>query len=97
MDTWKLVASGRVQGVGFRWSVQTCAQELGLNGTVINNPDATVTITLQAEKAKIDEFIAKLPNFISPFAKIENIKIQKLPRVEKMHGFSCIILKLTRK
>lgn len=87
MQTWKLTASGTVQGVGFRWSVQNCAQDLEINGTVKNNPDSTVTIILQANKEQVDEFIKKLPDFISPFAKIKDINITELAGVEKLHGF----------
>ncbi|KRL90990.1 acylphosphatase [Lactobacillus kalixensis] len=87
MQTWKLIASGIVQGVGFRWSVQNCAQNLGINGTVRNNSDSTVTIILQADRDTLDKFVKKLPDFISPFAKIADINITKLSGVEKMHGF----------
>lgn len=87
LPTWQLDVSGRVQGVGFRWSVQTYAQELGLNGTVRNNPDSTVTIQLQASKKQVDNFIKNLPNKLSDFAQIKDIQIKKLAKVEKMHGF----------
>ncbi|GAA3626718.1 acylphosphatase [Lactobacillus hamsteri] len=87
METWKLTASGTVQGVGFRWSVLNYAQSLGLSGTVKNNPDMTVTIMLQATKDQVTEFINNLPDNISPFAHIENIDVEKLSKVDKMHGF----------
>lgn len=84
---WRLTAYGVVQGVGFRWSVQTLAQNLGLNGTVRNNIDGTVTIELQASKEDIDNFEAQLPHNISSFARIDKIKTEKLAKVEQMHGF----------
>lgn len=87
VETWKLVAHGQVQGVGFRWSVQTLAQDLNINGTVRNNADMTVTIMLQADTDKVNNFIEKLPNSLSPFAHIEKIDKEKLAGVEKMHGF----------
>ncbi|ARD06545.1 acylphosphatase [Lactobacillus amylolyticus] len=87
METWKLVVSGLVQGVGFRWSVLNYAQSLGINGTVKNNADSTVTIILQADKQTVNSFIQNLPKHISPFAKIENIQAEELPGVEKMHDF----------
>lgn len=86
-ETWKLTVHGVVQGVGFRWSVQNVAQELHLNGTVRNNPDMTVTITLQASQAEVDDFIRELPRRMSSFAQIEKIDKEKLAGVEKMHGF----------
>ncbi|RVU70081.1 MULTISPECIES: acylphosphatase [Lactobacillus] len=87
METWKLIAHGTVQGVGFRWSVQNLAQALGINGTVRNNPDMTVTIMLQSSLDEVNHFIAELPKNVSPFAKITQISKEKLTGVEKMHGF----------
>ncbi len=34
METRKLVVSGLVQGVGFRWSTQNLANQMGIPGTV---------------------------------------------------------------
>ena len=87
MKTWKIIVSGRVQGVGFRWSVMNYAQSLGLNGTVKNNPDMTVTIMLQASKQEATHFLKELPDHLSPFAHIDNFDIEMLPEVDKMHGF----------
>ncbi len=55
----KMIASGRVQGVGFRWSVQYLAMEIGdITGRVWNNEDGTVTILAQSENAeKLSHFI----------------------------------------
>lgn len=43
-------ASGRVQGVGFRYFVQTNAQILGVTGWVKNMEDGTVTMEMQGTK-----------------------------------------------
>ena len=50
MQKVKMIAQGRVQGVGFRWGVYTLALELGgITGRVWNNDDGTVEILAQAE------------------------------------------------
>ncbi len=36
--------TGRVQGVGFRWYVRRVAHEMGLWGSVRNEPDGSVTV-----------------------------------------------------
>lgn len=86
-ETWQLTVSGIVQGVGFRWSVLNLAQQMKINGSVKNNNDLTVTITLQAGLETVNQFCSELPRNISQFAKISNIKKEKLTNVAKMSGF----------
>lgn len=89
-EAWKLTVFGTVQGVGFRWSVQTLAQDMHLKGTVKNNPDSTVTIILQASKKEVDRFMDRLPNHISQFAHIRHIVPKYMGEVEQMHGFHVV-------
>ena len=73
METRKLVVSGLVQGVGFRWSTQMLANKMGIPGTVRNNSDGTVTIYIQGEPSELDHFIEKLPSadfaFVAAYAR----------------------------
>lgn len=39
--------TGQVQGVGFRWTNRSIAQELGCTGWVRNEPDGSVTMEIQ--------------------------------------------------
>lgn len=87
VETWNLTVSGTVQGVGFRWSVLSLAQKMGFTGSVCNNRDQTVTITLQASLADVNRFCTELPKNISPYARISTIKKEKLTNVGKMSGF----------
>lgn len=86
METRKLIVSGLVQGVGFRWSTQNLANQMNIPGTVKNNADGTVTIYLQGDSDTLDRFIEKLPS-ASGFAHIKNIVQESVPAVEKMHDF----------
>ena len=45
---------GRVQGVGFRYTVMQAAKALGLTGWVRNEYDGTVTTELQGDGASIE-------------------------------------------
>ncbi len=40
----RYLVTGLVQGVGFRWTAQRVARQLGVTGTVRNLPDGTVEI-----------------------------------------------------
>ena len=53
----RLVARGRVQGVGFRWYVYNEANKLGINGYVRNMANGDVEVFAEGDKQKIEELI----------------------------------------
>ncbi|MFI3059414.1 acylphosphatase [Streptococcus suis] len=73
----KMIASGRVQGVGFRWSVQFLAVEIGdIYGRVWNNDDGTVTILAQSDNAeKLSHFIHEIRKRPSRMAKVTYLDV----------------------
>ena len=52
----RLVVSGFVQGVGFRWSTARLARSLGVRGTVRNRPDGTVEIQALSTPEVLERF-----------------------------------------
>jgi acylphosphatase len=50
----RLIVSGRVQGVGFRWWTRGQARRLGLRGWARNRSDGTVEILAIGPQAAID-------------------------------------------
>lgn len=51
---------GQVQGVGFRWTSQGVARELGLTGWVRNEPDGTVTAEIQGAPSHVGAFFPRM-------------------------------------
>lgn len=49
--------SGRVQGVGFRYSAVHKARELGITGYVKNMYDGTVFIEAEGDRVSLDHFL----------------------------------------
>ena len=47
---------GRVQGVGFRYAVKRTAAGFEVTGTVRNEPDGRVELTVEGTKAELEEF-----------------------------------------
>ncbi|NHO64155.1 acylphosphatase [Aestuariicella hydrocarbonica] len=47
--------SGRVQGVGFRYFVQQCAQRAGLTGYARNLQDGRVEVLLQGPSVRVSQ------------------------------------------
>jgi acylphosphatase len=57
--------TGRVQGIGFRYTARDIASELGVFGWVKNLPDGRVELTAEAEEAVLKEFLEKINQYFS--------------------------------
>ncbi|MDO4680201.1 MAG: acylphosphatase [Aerococcus sp.] len=68
--------NGRVQGVGFRFTVMMVAQRLDLTGTVKNEQNGSVTVVLNATENEATHFIESLKDEVRRgFAVISTIDI----------------------
>ena len=56
----RFVVRGRVQGVGFRWFVESEARRLGVSGWVRNNLDGTVEVLAMGSEQQLAELAKKL-------------------------------------
>ena len=52
--------SGRVQGVGFRYTVRSISRGYDVTGYVCNLPDGRVELAAEGEGAQIDAFLAEV-------------------------------------
>ena len=59
MINYHLTITGRVQGVGFRWSVYQLAQQAGIEGIVMNKNDGSVYCELQGPIEIVKQLIFK--------------------------------------
>lgn len=77
MKKVRLLVSGRVQGVGFRYSTYNLALEIGdIYGRVWNNDDGTVEILAQSDNAeKLAKFIQEIRKGPSPFSKVTYVDV----------------------
>lgn len=66
--------SGRVQGVGFRFTVERLAGELDIAGWVKNLDDGRVEIVAEAEEKDLQEFLAKIKQHLSRYIKEVDIE-----------------------
>ena len=71
-----LFFSGRVQGVGFRFTTNEIAKRFDVKGTVENSPDGRVKIVVEADSKEIDGFIesikASMPGKIKQMDRFES-------------------------
>jgi acylphosphatase len=56
----RILYSGHVQGVGFRYTAQDIASGLGLVGWVRNLSDGRVEVVSEGEEKKIKQFLERL-------------------------------------
>lgn len=54
------IIRGEVQGVGFRYTAQAHARQLGIKGTVQNLADGSVELYAQGTQQQLDEFMEQL-------------------------------------
>jgi acylphosphatase len=52
--------SGRVQGVGFRYTAKTVATGFEITGTIRNLPDGRVELLAEGRREELDAFLAAL-------------------------------------
>jgi acylphosphatase len=65
--------TGRVQGVGFRYSARQTASSLDVKGFIRNMPDGDVYIEAEGSNAAVDEFLAWCRQG-PPRARIEHLE-----------------------
>ena len=81
----RIVFSGWVQGVGFRYRARHAAELLGATGWVRNEDDGSVTMEIQGTEEQIDEVIRAIGR--GRYVKIENMDVGTIPVIPNEQGF----------
>lgn len=66
--------SGRVQGVGFRFTAESVAIQSGIQGWVKNLGDGRVEIMAEAEEEVLKDFLNKIRQSFSRYIRDENLR-----------------------
>ena len=80
-----VIVHGAVQGVGFRYFTSNAARRFNVNGWVRNNPDGTVELEAEADRATVDEFLAFIEKGNS-WAQVDELTVKWL-QPEGYSGF----------
>ena len=78
--------SGRVQGVGFRFTAQRIAEEFGLYGWVSNLDDGRVEIYAEGDESILKDFFAQIDSTFSRYIKDKQISWE--PAAGEFRDFS---------
>ncbi|NDP42436.1 MAG: acylphosphatase [Aromatoleum sp.] len=81
----RLVISGRVQGVGFRYALIEVARESGIAGWVRNLRDGAVEALVQGDAVGVERTLAWCRRG-PPSANVSNVAVAPVP-VEPLAGF----------
>jgi len=83
----RAVATGRVQGVGYRHFIQGCAQATGVHGYVKNLDDGSVEMVGESSPASLADFIRMAHARGDPVIEVTKIVVTHLPSTGEFHGF----------
>jgi acylphosphatase len=74
----RVVVSGRVQGVGFRWAAAQEAERLGVRGTIVNLADGRVEAVLDGSGAEVDAMVEWLGRGPA-LAQVDGVEVGEAP------------------
>jgi acylphosphatase len=81
----RLIFSGLVQGVGFRWRARRAAEAVGATGWVRNDWSGTVTMELQGTEKQIESVLAAIER--GAYIRIDSLEARRIPPEENERGF----------
>jgi len=83
---WDVCFAGRVQGVGFRYTVERIAQRRNVTGYVQNLPDGRVRLVAEGDREELDALVAAVREQMS--RNIRNVSQRQLPATGEFEGFA---------
>ena len=66
--------TGRVQGVGFRYSVQRLAADFAVDGFVQNLPDGRVLLVIEGHPDELSRFVDEVSRRMADFIAEETVE-----------------------
>lgn len=78
--------SGRVQGVGFRFTAQAAAVDLGLMGWVKNLPDGRTELVCEGKEEQLNKLLVKIDDEFSEYIREKNVNW--MPATDEFASFA---------
>jgi acylphosphatase len=82
-----VIFSGKVQGVGFRYSAQQKARNYHLHGVVRNLENGDVELEVEGPKDQLEEYINELRSGLNQFIRVDHAKINYTEKEKGYRGF----------
>ena len=77
--------SGRVQGVGFRFTTEDLARDLGVTGWIRNLHNARVELIAEAEESILKDFLFRIEQYFRSY--IQDVDIQWQESIGEFRDF----------
>jgi len=90
MIAQKVIIEGRVQGVGFRYTVKDLARGFDVSGTVKNLADGSVELLVMGEADEVDDFINEIVVESAVASGVKNHYVEEIPLLEQGIGFRIV-------
>jgi len=87
MERITAIARGRVQGVGYRHFVETCAHATGVHGYVKNLQDGSVEMVAESSPASLADFVRLAHARDDEVIQVEHIAVTPGQATGEYHGF----------
>jgi acylphosphatase len=84
------LATGRVQGVGYRAFCADVAMRLSVDGYARNLPDGRVEVVGEADEPTLRQFVERLREG-PPFARVEHVDFRWEEPTGSYRGFEAVI------
>jgi acylphosphatase len=85
LEQREILYAGRVQGVGFRYTVRSLASRFGVTGFVRNLPDGRVQLIVEGEPGEIGEFLDAVKVEMAPY--IRDVRETIAPAIGRFQAF----------
>ncbi len=86
IKTYKILLSGRVQGVGFRYFTESVASKYGISGYVANTLNGKVEVVGQGEDEELKQFFKAVKKGPA-FSAIIDVKYEEVDSNKKYSKF----------
>ncbi|WEG72686.1 acylphosphatase [Vagococcus intermedius] len=87
MKKIKMIVTGRVQGVGFRFTTKMAADRLKIGGIVKNLAEGSVYIEANGTDDQLETFIKIIKASPSPSGKVEQVELIEDPSLPIRDNF----------
>ncbi len=83
----RVIFEGRVQGVGFRYTVKDLARGFDVCGWVKNLPDGRVELQVMGDSEEVKSFILEIAEESNVAHHIKHHSVEKIPLLAGCTGF----------